>query len=258
MLCKDIITVIEATYPKNAAEEWDNVGLLTGRTDKEVRKVYVALDATDEVIEEAVSCGADMLITHHPLVFSPLKQITDEEIVGERILKLIRHDISYYAMHTNYDVLRMAELAGIKLGLTDMEVLEVTDAEKGIGIGKVGVLPEKMSVRECCELVKRVFQLDAVKVYGVLEEHVQQVAILPGSGKHMSTQAISKQTDVFITAEIDHHEGMDSVAAGMSIIDAGHYGLEHIFIEDMSSFLKENLQGVKVEKTDIRHPFQIV
>lgn len=258
MLCKDIITAIETTYPKHAAVEWDNVGLLAGRTDKEVKAVYVALDATDETIEEVIRQGADMLITHHPLVFSPLKQITDEEFVGKRILKLIQHDISYYAIHTNYDVLRMAELAGAKLGLAGMEVMEITDTEKGNGIGKVGVLSQEMTVKACCELVKQTFELNAVKVYGALDAHVQRVAISPGSGKHMSEHALLKHADVFITAEIDHHEGIDSASEGMAIIDAGHYGLEHIFIEDIADFLKENLQGVGVVKADIRHPFQIV
>ena len=86
MLCRDIMKVIEATYPKHAALEWDNVGLLVGRTEKEVKKIYVALDATDEVIEQAVAANADMLITHHPLLFSPLKKITDEHFIGGRVV----------------------------------------------------------------------------------------------------------------------------------------------------------------------------
>ena len=110
MLCKEIIQVIEATYPKEAALDFDNVGLLAGRSEKEVNRVYVALDATDAVIDRAVKEGAHMLITHHPMIFSPLKKVTDEDFVGSRIVKLIQNDISYYAMHTNYDVLGMAEL----------------------------------------------------------------------------------------------------------------------------------------------------
>ena len=101
MLCRDIINVIENTYPKQAALEWDNVGLLVGRTEKEVEKIYVALDATDEVIDAAIASGADMLVTHHPLIFSPMKKITDEHFIGNRVVKLLQHDISYYAMHTN-------------------------------------------------------------------------------------------------------------------------------------------------------------
>lgn len=109
MKCSEIIRVIEASYPREAALDFDNVGLLAGRTDREVSRVYIALDATDAVIEEAAAWGADMLITHHPLIFSPLKRVTDEDFVSRRVLKLIQNDISYYAMHTNYDVLGMAD-----------------------------------------------------------------------------------------------------------------------------------------------------
>ena len=126
MICREIIKEIEARFPKHYAMEWDNVGLQVGRSDKEVKRIYLALDATDEVIEEAADWGADMLITHHPMIFKAMKKINDEDFIGRRVLKLIRDDISYYAMHTNYDVMGMAELAGKVLELSEPEVLEVT------------------------------------------------------------------------------------------------------------------------------------
>ncbi len=258
MLCRDIMKVIEATYPKHAALEWDNVGLLVGRMDKDVKTIYVALDATNEVIDEAIALSADMLITHHPLLFSPLKQITDECFIGGRVVKLLQHDISYYAMHTNYDVLGMAALSGEILGLSDMDVLEVTDSEQMEGIGRVGMLAKELSLRECCELIKEKFELDGVKAFGDLDKKVKRVAISPGSGKHMTEFAMAKGADVFVTAEIDHHEGTDAVAQGMAIIDAGHYGLEHIFIEDVSEYLREKIQGVDIVTAPKKHPFQLV
>ncbi|MBQ4559895.1 MAG: Nif3-like dinuclear metal center hexameric protein [Tyzzerella sp.] len=258
MLCRDIMKVIEATYPKHAALEWDNVGLLVGRMDKDVKTIYVALDATNEVIDEAIALSADMLITHHPLLFSPLKQITDECFIGGRVVKLLQHDISYYAMHTNYDVLGMAALSGDILGLSDMDVLEVTDSEQMEGIGRVGMLAKELSLRECCELIKEKFELDGVKAFGDLDKKVKRVAISPGSGKHMTEFAMAKGADVFVTAEIDHHEGIDAVAQGMAIIDAGHYGLEHIFIKDVSEYLREKIQGVDIVTAPKKHPFQLV
>ena len=143
MICREIIKKIEARFPKHYAMEWDNVGLQVGRSDKEVKRIYLALDATDEVIEEAVDWGADMLITHHPMIFKAMKKINDEDFIGRRVLKLIRDDISYYAMHTNYDVMGMAELAGKVLELSEPEVLEVTGSmhsesgEVPVGIGRV-------------------------------------------------------------------------------------------------------------------------
>lgn len=256
MLCRDIMNVIESTYPKHAALEWDNVGLLAGRADKDIKKIYIALDATDEVIDRAIEAKADMLITHHPLLFSPIKSITDEHFLGARLVRLIQHDISYYAMHTNYDVHGMAELSGDILGLKDAVALEVTEEENGIG--RVGNLVEKMSLQDCCELVKEKFQLEHVRVFGNLNSMVHRVAICPGSGKGMAQIALEKGADVLVTGDISHHEGIDALAKGLAMIDAGHYGLEYIFIDDVASYLEKNMKNVKVEKADICHPFQTI
>ena len=258
MLCKEIINVIERTYPRQAAMEWDNVGLLVGRTDKEVKRVLVALDMTDEVLEEAIAMRADMVVTHHPLIFAPLKKITDEHFIGNRVVKLLQHDISYYAMHTNYDVLGMAQLSGDILGLDSTDALEVTDMESLEGIGRVGELENEVTLKELCEIVKARFELEGVKVFGDLDSKVKQVAISPGSGKSMLKAALVKKVDVLITGDIDHHEGIDAVAQGTAIIDAGHYGLEHIFIKDMTEYLTANLAQVQVEKVAISHPFHIL
>ena len=229
MLCKDVMYEIEKEYPLNYALSWDNVGLLVGRDDKEVKRIYIALDATDEVIDEAVRTGADMLITHHPMIFSPIKRIHNLDFVGERILKLIQNDISYYAMHTNYDVLGMADLSGDKMNMKNAEILEVT-AEGDIGkedepegIGRVSDLETPMTLRECCEDVKSAFHLGAVKVFGNLEEKVKRIA-----------------------------------AQGLAIIDGGHYGIEHIFIEDMRQYLEKHLSEVEIVAAPISHPFLIV
>ena len=262
MLCKDIIRMIEDTYPKCAALEWDNIGLLVGRTEKEVKKIYIALDATDDVIDDAVANGADMLLTHHPLIFEPLKQITDENFIGNRVVKLLQHDISYYAMHTNYDVLKMADLSANMLGLSGTEVLEVTDCGGGTefeqGIGKVGMLPKQMTLEECCEFVKKTFGLESVKAYGNPKQSVHRVAISPGSGKGMSNLALEKNADVFITADISYHEAIDAVSKGIAIMDAGHYGLEHIYIEDMASYLRQILEAVDVATAEIKHPYFVI
>lgn len=259
MLCKEVMDILEENYPADYALDWDNVGLLVGRDDKEVRRIYVALDADDETIEAAVRWKADMLVTHHPMIFSGLKRINNLDFIGARILKLVQNDISYYAMHTNYDVLGMAELSGRKMSLEDPEVLEVTrDGEQPEGIGRVADLASPAPLREICWSVKDRFHLGAVKVFGDMDQPVSRIAISPGSGKSMIKAALDKKADVLITGDIDHHTGIDAVAQGLAVIDAGHYGIEHIFIEDVKEYLKEKLEGVEVKAAPIRHPFQIV
>ena len=266
MQCKEIMQVIEATYPRTAALDFDNVGLLAGRADKEVNRVYLALDATDRVIERAIEAGADMLITHHPLLFSAVKKVTDEDFVSRRVLKLISNDIAYYAMHTNYDVCRMAELAGNLLGLNDTEVLDVTGMriqpetgeEYPEGIGEIGSWQKPVTLKECCDKVKKAYGVPQVKVFGDLAQQVSRIALCPGSGKSVITQSLAKKADVLITGDIGHHEGIDAVAQELAIIDAGHYGVEHIFIEDMKKYLQEAFPQTAVISAAIHHPFTVV
>lgn len=270
MVCKEVTDIIEQRYPREYALEWDNVGLLAGRDDKEVRSIYLALDASDEVIRAAREQGADMLVTHHPLIFSGMKRITNQDFIGRRILELVRHDISYYAMHTNYDVLGMADLAGSRMELRQPEILEVTGDgfyqeeyrketicidSAGVGIGRVGRLEKAVTLRQCCEDVKRVFHLESVRVFGDPERLVERIAICPGSGKSVIGEALKKQADVLVTGDIGHHDGIDAAAQGMAVIDAGHYGLEHIFVEDMTAYLEKRLEGIRIIAAPVCHPF---
>ena len=260
MLCKEIVQVIEAAYPREAAPDFDNVGLLAGRTEKEVKRVYIALDATDAVIDRAIEAGADMLITHHPLIFSPLKKVTDEDFVSRRVVKLIQNDISYYAMHTNYDVLGMAELAEKILGIRNTEVLDITMEKDGKpeGIGRIGELEKPMTLEECCVYVKHKLNLGSLKVFGDMQAEVSRLAISPGSGKTAIAAAIAKGADVLVTGDIGHHDGLDAVEQGLSVIDAGHYGTEYIFIDDMRRFLEDKLPVLDVITTPVIHPFQVI
>ena len=260
MLCREIMQVIEAAYPREAALDFDNVGLLAGRAEKEVDRVYIALDATDAVIDRAAEAGADMLITHHPLIFSPLKKITDEDFISRRVVKLIQNDISYYAMHTNYDVLGMAELSEKILGIQDTEVLDVTMEKEGKpeGIGRIGKLEKPMTLEECCVYVKHKLNLGSLKVFGDMSAEVSRLAISPGSGKTAVPAALAKGADVLVTGDIGHHDGLDAVEQGLAIIDAGHYGTEYIFIDDMKRFLEEKLPVLEIVTTPVIHPFQVI
>ena len=104
MVCRDIIEELEKKYPPSIAEAWDNPGLQAGRFEKEIKRVYIALDATDRVIRHAVEAGADMLLTHHPMLMGGVKRVNTGDFYGRRLITLIQHDICCYAMHTNYDI----------------------------------------------------------------------------------------------------------------------------------------------------------
>ncbi|MGN0431486.1 MAG: Nif3-like dinuclear metal center hexameric protein [Lachnospiraceae bacterium] len=260
MKCTDIIKRLEILAPPAFAESWDNVGLLAGRRTKEIKKVYLAVDATDEVIEDAIEAEADMLLTHHPLIFSPLKSITEDDFIGRRVLRLLQADMCYYAMHTNFDVMGMADAAADEIGLQNRQVLEVTfeDDISKEGIGRYGRLKRAMKLSECAADIKETFKLPAVRVYGDMDEVVEIAAISPGSAKSVAAYAVQSGVDVLISGDIDHHLGIDLVAQGVAVIDAGHYGLEKLFVPYMQDYFTRNLPGIQVETALEKSPFYVM
>ena len=260
MKTQEVLSRLRAVAPEHYACDWDNVGLLVDSSKKEIRRIYLSLDATDEVIAEARRLHADLLVTHHPLIFTGLKRVVEEDFIGRRIKSLIASDMAYYAMHTSFDVAVMADIAADRLGLKQQQVLEVlfTEGTKELGIGKVGTLEGCVTLDDCVSLVKERFGIPAVKVFGDLDTKINLVAISPGSGKSEILFALEKEASVLITGDIDHHDGIDAVARGLCIIDAGHYGLEHIFVPYMEHYLKENCDGVDIIKREKIFPFQIL
>ncbi len=253
MKCKELMELLEGLAPKRMACEWDNPGLLAGRQDKEVKKILLTVDVDDATVEKAIKEGVDMIISHHPLIFRAMKHITDEDFIGRRIVKMIQADISYFAMHTNYDSVPggMADVVADRLGIVFGAPLEEMGEENGVayGIGKIGILEAPMNGRALAKKIKEDFGLPYVTVYGSElweTEPVKVAATCPGSGGSTIRAAIQKGAQALITGDIGHHDGIDAEAQGLMIIDAGHYGLEHVFMDQVEVYLKERL-GEEVE-----------
>ncbi len=258
--CSTVIKSLEQLCSPAFAESWDNVGLLAGRKEKEVQKICIAVDAVESVIEEAVRKGADMLLTHHPLIFSPVKRINTDDFTGRRLIRLLQNDISYYAMHTNFDVMGMADAAADELRLKDRHVLSITyeDEISKEGIGRYGMLPQVKTLEECASYVKEVFGLESVKIYGERDIAIECAAISPGSGKSMIRPAVEAGAEVLITGDIEHHEGLDAIAQGLAIIDAGHYGLEKIFVPYLMEYIQREFPQISVFAAKEKNPFWVM
>ena len=260
MILNEIIDVLKGIAPEDFAQDWDNVGLLVGDRKQDIQTIFVALDADEAAIAQAKAVGAQLLLTHHPLIFSPLKKVNCDHFISARVVDLLRSQMSYYAMHTNFDAAKMGVLAADRIGLNVEEPLAdiFTRDGKDYGIGVVGSLQETETLGGLCSLVKNGFGLDTVKVFRAQTIRVNRVAICPGSGKSTIGDALAAGVQVLITGDIDHHSGIDAVAQGLSIIDAGHYGIEHIFIGYMTQYIKRYLRGVEVYAQERRDPFVVV
>ena len=266
MKCNEIISVLERLAPERCACSWDNPGLLAGRTDKEVGKILLTVDADDKTVHTAQETGADMIISHHPLIFKAVRQVTDEDFIGRRLLGMIRFDISYYAMHTNYDSAPgcMADIVAARMGIADGAPLEEMGEENGAlyGIGKIGSLARPVKGMDLARSVKERFGLPFVTVYGSglwEKEPVRIAAVCPGSGGSTIGEAVRKGAQVLVTGDISHHEGIDAAAQGLMIIDAGHYGLEHVFMRAVESYLRRELpKEIVIEKMPLEFPAVVI
>ena len=182
MKVKEIINAIEEFAPLSIQEGWDNSGLCVGSPEDEVTSVLLGLDCTPELVDEAVACGADMIVTHHPLIFKGVKRISPEDQTGEAIIKAVRAGISIYAAHTSADKV-LAGVSGAmaaRLGLEDVRILE-EDGE-GTGLGVVGDLAEPLTAMEAVALVKDRFSLKSLRTSRPVEGKITRVTMCGGSG----------------------------------------------------------------------------
>jgi dinuclear metal center YbgI/SA1388 family protein len=257
MTSGEIFDELQKIMPLELAMEWDNPGFLEGRRDKEVKKIMVTLDLTEMAADRAVEEEYDLIVSHHPKIWNKLSHVTWDNNIERIFMKLIRADISYIAMHTNYDVADgcMADVSAKLLKLAGTEPLEVTGVQNGheVGIGKIGMLPEAMTAREIAVYVKKCLDLDHVLMYGEdVFEKTQRIAVSPGSGRGMYHFAMDKGVKVLVTGDITHSEAVDIVESGICVIDAGHHGTEKCFVDDMIGKLSSICSGEAVIEAENR------
>lgn len=263
MNCRELIRFLEQEVPLEAAEGWDNPGFLVGDKEKEIKKVLVVLDITNEVINLAIRENVDFILAHHPVIFSKIKRCTSDDFLQNKLIRLIRHDICAYGMHTCYDVCRMGDRMIEYLGLKNVcGPVESTmcrhEKAEGKGIGIIANIKEDITVGEYAQKVKDAFDLEHVMVFGNMDTKIHRIAIVPGSGRSMIAQAKESGADVFLTGDIGHHEGLDAVDMGICVIDAGHYGLEQVFIDDMKQLITEGQKEIEVITYKAGSPYKVL
>ncbi len=259
-----ILEALEGQFWPEYAMSWDNSGLIVGDREQEIHKVCLALDATAAVIRWAKEAGADLIVTHHPMIFSPVKKINSDDFIGRKVLELAGSHMACYAMHTNFDVLGMADyLAGL-LGLEDTRVLEPVEPAgdrrtgRPEGIGRYGTFAQTMTAEQLGHRVKDRLRLPYVLVSGDARRAVRMAAVSSGSGKSMVPAALAAGADVLITGDMDHHTVLDAEDQGLTVIDAGHYGTEYIFVGYMQQWFGKNLPELEVVPAPSRPPLSVI
>ena len=245
------------------AESYDNVGLLIGHEDAAVDTVVTALDVTEGAIAYAVREGAQMIVSHHPLLFRGAKTIVDGDRDGARLLMLIENHLAVCAAHTNMDAALGGtnDIAAEKLGLTDVVPIEpVPGDDSGAGMGRIGRLPAAMTVRQFAELVKEVFDIPSVRMISSDPDAViQKTALCTGKGMGFYKVARMAGAEIYLTGDVTYHEAEEALATGAHIIDAGHFGTEFPIAEAIAQYLQQQDETLTVlPYREARDPFTVV
>ncbi len=266
---KDIIALMENIAPGHLAESWDNSGLQSGDRNWAVKNVLVALDPSLSVVKSACQKNADLLITHHPLIFKPLKSLVLDTPLGEIIELSVRHRLAIFSAHTNLDSVKggLNDFFADKIGLKNLSVFVSDDMDPmhpvdyPHGIGRVGELQTPSSLAAFSEKIKSEFGLSALKVSGPLDMTVKKIAVCTGSGSGLMKQFFATDADVYITGDLKFHDAKDAEINHRGLIDIGHFVSESIMIDlitdRLNAQVKENGLDISVEAlNEEEDPFQ--
>ncbi|NLC67298.1 MAG: Nif3-like dinuclear metal center hexameric protein [Clostridiaceae bacterium] len=248
--CKDIMEALEEIAPPYFAEEWDNTGLIIGNRDKNIRSILVCLDVTSSTYEYAEKENIDMIISHHPLIFQPIKSIHVGDWKGRLISRIINKNICVYCAHTNLDY---AE-EGVNWHLArSIGLIEIKNLGEDCKAGKVGMLSPPQDLSGFIRNVKKSLRADSVKLIGSLNKSTEKVAVFAGSFDEKVLEFIASGTgnqcsiDVLVTGDIKYHAAVEMLEMGICAIDAGHFDTEHVIILPLVEKLKARFPGVDVK-----------
>ena len=263
MKLKDFINIMEEIAPLKFKESYDNVGLMVGDEEGEITKVLVALDCTKTVIDEAKEKGAEIILTHHPLLFRKPSSITEGTLQGEKIRALIKNDIALYSSHTNWDTVKggLNDEFVAYLGFNSGEIIEKNPFGEGAGIGRMVYLEKGERLSTLAAAVKEKLRVSTVRVAGDLNKIINSIALINGSGEDFFQQAFEKKADLVITGDTTYHFASDYSEMGMAILDVGHFNSEWPIFVSLAKTLEKKVTnfGVKVIISEVvKDPYEYV
>ncbi|MDU6572762.1 MAG: Nif3-like dinuclear metal center hexameric protein [Gemella haemolysans] len=254
---KDIFNHLNNLADVKLAEKWDNVGLMLGSNDNEVSRVLVCLDVTTNVVEEAIANNVNLIVSHHPLIFKPLKNIDYTTDFKSRIIRnLIKNDISVISFHTNLDsaTLGLNDYLAKILKLNEIQVLFEHSLDNTAGLGRIGKLTNPLKLNDFITYIKNCFSLETVSAVIGDEKEISTIALLGGSGADFIYTL--PEVDVYLTGDVGYHAALDAIEMKKNIIDIGHF-TENLVKDLLLDYISElNVEVIKstVEKS----PFKIL
>jgi len=246
-----VITIVEQVIPKDLSETWDNCGMQVGDADWPVEKIWVALDPLPEVITAASQSDVDLVITHHPLIFRPLKTVDVKTPEGTVIQQALKGKVAVYSAHTNLDRVQAGvnDVLAESIDLQDIAPLSIDPVSGKPGFGRIGKVAPPLPPTELISRLKAAFKLEHVKVAGDLNLSIQAVVVCSGSGSSMIPEFFKSNADAFISGDLHYHDARLFEFAGKVLIDIGHFVSEHLIVEALTDCLKRKFrsEGLKLD-----------
>ncbi|MCF6186159.1 MAG: Nif3-like dinuclear metal center hexameric protein [Desulfobulbaceae bacterium] len=247
LFIQDIIDILQEIAPVELAESWDNVGLLVGNPNAEAQSLLVALDPTTALLDEAEAKGANVVITHHPAIFHPLKALRTDQPGCRFLTRAIQKDIHVIACHTNLDSAAggVSDILAQRLDLTDIVPLVPSRSDKtsACGLGRFGRCSKPMSPQECIKQLRRACGAPWLLEAGIHPAQVKTIAVCGGSCSEFAETAMLAGADLFITAEVKHSIARWAEEAGFWIIDGGHFATEQLAISPLQERLQREMEN---------------
>jgi len=239
---------LEELAPPDLAASWDNVGLQVGDPDRRVQKVMVSLDPSFAVVEEAIDRGCDLIVTHHPLIFKPLKKITSDNLVGRILLALIFNGISVISAHTNLDATKggVNDTLATLLGLKHVQAVGETGADiddsQPRGMARLGEFEPGKSLEDLCGFLKERLSIPHVRVVSGPDSGViKKVLVCGGSGGTMLEVALKLGCDALISGDIKYHDAINARENNLTVLDVGHFGSEHVIVAELARYFESRI-----------------
>src|SRR5687768_581293 len=245
---REICAFLDAFAPPRLAEEWDNVGLLVGDAGQPIERIMTCLTITPASAAEAVRERADLIVTHHPLPFKPLKRLTSDDTPGRLLLALIRAGIAIHSPHTAFD----SAAAGVNqqlaegLGLTDIAPLVPADDHQPLGSGRFGRLAPPRKLADLAARLKPFLKIDRLQLVGDPQVPIERAAVACGSAGSFLEPAIQAGCQLLVTGETSFHTCLEAEARGIALLLTGHYASERFAVERLAEILARQFAGLTV------------
>ena len=246
---QDFCQFLEDFAPPRLAEEWDNVGLLLGDRSRTTLRVMTCLTITPESVQEAISRRTNLVVTHHPLPFRPLKRVTFDTVEGRMLLQLIENQIAVYSPHTSFDSAQegINQQLAEGLGLVDVRALEpIADDPDRLGAGRVGQLPGTTTLADFVEAVKQFLDVRGLHCVGSLQQNIHRAAVACGSAGQFLEAATEAGCDVLVTGETSFHTCLAAKANQIAMVLPGHFASERFAVESLANVLQNAFGNVEV------------